>query len=508
MQHPPKVEKKRRKNRRVLSLILSLVCASLAAVFVLLLPVIKERYPTDSRSSSMLTLTYRTLDEGDREALESISVFHIASDSYTLRYQNGALLLERDGALLDINDTHASELLKAATQISVEDVVTQDEAEVAEYLGDMGLEPPQTTVRVRYHGGREVTIEIGSNVPETSYSYYRWSGDDGIYMCDAGINDAFSLTENRLLPVEQPVLEKTLIDRVDLQLKGSGKLSIAFSADSTGWVSGLLRVPYTYPLNATSTNAILTALENFRLGTREDEVSDENRAFYGFDDPLCVVEVHQNAGSRGAVNSEGQLVAELVEAQSLRFTIGRAEGDYFYTCEYEGNCYLISRFLAASLVGANPTKLITRNPADLGGAPLASLTVQTGAGALDIRIVRTERVLPNNQLETDQNGNPMYDTSVTANGEPMTTEQLDALVERLAALTVSGEVDAEWSPGGATPRWQLILTTTGGATRTIAAYPMDAFSDALVVDGVVKHYAHVEALEIAMAEWMPKAPES
>ena len=47
--------------------------------------------------------------------------------------------------------------------------------------------------------------------------------------------------------------------------------------------------------------------------------------------------------------------------------------------------------------------------------------------------------------------------------------------------------------------------TVGGATRTLAAYPMDAFSDVLTVDGVAMHYLNAEAIQIAMGELYPVA---
>lgn len=503
MQHPPKVHRKHPVMGRKAALILTGLLVALAAAFVLLLPAIRAWFPSAQYHEPSPGRTPQSLAAYEAEELDSMTVSHLAGDSYTLRYRDGALLLDRGGELSEINAAYARELLEAVTQLSVEDVVAWDASEVAGHLGDMGLEPPRAAVAVRFRDGSQMALELGTAVPGTTYFYFRWSGDNGVYMCDAGVADAFSLTENRLPPVAQPVLEKTLIDRVRLRGRDGEELEMTFSTDSSGLVSGMLRAPYPYPLSADASSALLSALQNFRLGTLEGEVTPQNRAGLGLDDPLCVIDLHQKGGSRGVVNDDGQLVAEMLEEQAFRFVIGRAEGEYFYTCEYEGDYYFINRFLAAALVGAEPSRLITRNPADLGDARLSSLLVKTGAGSVDVRVVRTERVLPNNQLETDENGNVVYDTAVTLNGDPVTEAQWNALLDRLRAMTVSGDVDGEWTPGSSAPRWQIVMTTEGGTTRTIAAYAMDAFSDALAVDGVVKHYAHKEALAIAMAEWMP-----
>ena len=113
----------------------------------------------------------------------------------------------------------------------------------------------------------------------------------------------------------------------------------------------------------------------------------------------------------------------------------------------------------------------------------------------------TERVLPNNDIETDADGNIVYDTAVTLNGEEADAELLTTLTTRLNALTVSGDLTDAWTvPEGETPRWRIVLTTEGGSTRELAAYRLDAFSDALAVDGVAIHYAHEEAIDLILAD--------
>ena len=130
-----------------------------------------------------------------------------------------------------------------------------------------------------------------------------------------------------------------------------------------------------------------TALQNFRLGTRECAVTDENRAFYGFDQPLCTVRVEQAAGTFSGIDENGTLVTYTIPAQSLRFAIGRAEGEYFYTCEYEGECYFISRFLAEMLVNASAEAMASRNPADWGDLALTKVQMQTEKGTAELRAV-------------------------------------------------------------------------------------------------------------------------
>lgn len=506
MQHPQKRTEQKKKapdKRRKRVVFFVGIALLLSLAFVLLLPVIKASFPGASQGPSPLTLYFETLDEADRNVLSEITVRHREGESYTLSYQNGELYLNGEGGKLAlINESQAEDILKSATLIAVEDVVTRDAQEVREHLPDMGLEPAEISVRVRYQNGREDTIDLGYNVPETTYHYYRWSGDPGIYMCDAGVYEAFEYTAQMLLPVSQPVLEKTLINHITLRLKDQEPFEIQFSTDGAGHTTGTLKHPYVYPLDTTAAEALLTAASNFRLGTKQGDVTEENLSEYGFDDPLAVIDIHQQAGAYGEIDETGAYVTQSAAEQTLRIVLGRKEGDYFYTCEYAGECYLVSNFLVAPLLPSSSDTLISQTPADLGDVVITSIQVQLGGEMLDIRQSRSERVLADNQLATDESGNTLYDVTITKNGQPMTEEAFAALVSRLKALKVSGNVEPGFDLGASTPRWQLSITTLSGLTRTLAAYPMDTFFDALAVDGVVKHSLQAESIQIALADLM------
>lgn len=509
MEHPEKKEnkppRKRRISKRARWMILIGVALALAAAFVLLLPTIKARFPNQLTQSMNVNLTFKTLATGDAAALDSITVYHADGETYTLLYRDQNLYLQgHDGDSDLVNEGYTDEIVQAATDIAVEDTVTEDGSEVSSYLKDMGLEPPQITVKVVYASGKEVQIQLGALVPGTTYHYYRWSGDDGVYMCDSGIYEAFEYTAKMLLPVEQPTLVPALIDRITLNTQTGGSMECTFVADGTDAYLGTLKAPYAYPMDSDATTALLNAFKNFRLGTKLGPVTADNRAQYGFDTPTSVVDVHQQKGLYGEIDSQGVLQSYQTEEQTIRLKFGAKDGEYFYFCEYAGVCYRVSSFLVTPFINADPEKYLSRAPADMGMASIASIAVQLGNGALDVRATYTEHVQANNQIETDKDGNTIYDVTVTANGAAISTDAFDSLVNRLKQMTVSGRIATTDPPTG-TPRWQMTMTTTGGATRTLAAYPMDAFSDVLVVDGVAMHYLNAEAIQIALAELYPTA---
>ena len=343
---------------------------------------------------------------------------------------------------------------------------------------------------IRYADGTEYTLAIGADVPNTTYAYCRWSGSPAIYMCDAGVVDALTLTRQQLLPVEQPKIYAGLLDELVVE-NANDRCRLTF----TDGAFGRLEEPFSYPLSADAASRLLTAVDNFRLGLPEGTVTDENRTAYGFDEPLCVLELRQSSGVMSEVNASGGLETRLVDGQSLRFTIGRAEGDYFYTCEYEGKCYLVSRFLTESFLNVRRADLLTTRPADVGDLALKRIQIRTQAGEADMQITRTERVLPNNELEMDANGNVVYDTAVTLNGRESTVELYDELVSRLDALVISSDVSPEWSAQGE-PRWSIRLETETGLVRTVEAWRLDLFADVIAVDGVTLHCVYSEAIDV------------
>lgn len=501
MQHPPKIQRRRRPRTRLIAIVLC-VGIALGAAALMMLPLIKERFPATQPLSVVTESQERTLSPDSDSALESLTIRHADGSSYTLEMQNGHLKLSRDGQWLDIEASEEESLLKAVTQTLVQGVVTEDVAEVAEHLSDMGLDAPRSTALARFEDGSQTTLELGLDVPGTSYAYFRRSGDSSVYMCDSGVTEALLLTATRLLPVEQPSISGLLVDQLVLT-RGEEDLAIAFANDGSEHISAALVSPLCYPVDATQAEALLTALSGFRLGTREAEASAATRAAYGLDTPELTVWLHQAAGMVSTVDENGQFTTVDVPEQSLRFVIGRPEGEFFYTCEYAGECYLISRFLIETLLGATLETLVTRTPANLDGAALREVLIEAPDAQLHLTAEYTERVLANNELETDTEGNIVYDTSVTLNGEPAGEELLTALTSRLNALTVSGDVPDGWTiPEDESPRWRITLTTVGGTRREIAAYRLDAFSDALAVDGVALHYAHEEAIDLVLSDLM------
>ncbi len=493
MQHPEKKPLKTAHKRRAVWLTAALLALGIA--LVLCLPAIFNRYQRRDRPAVTAELPFRTLLEQEESTLSSIEVRHLDGDSYTLLYRGGSLYLQTDSGETLINDAYTAEMVRCVTQFNVENTVSEQTAEVEAGLADMGLSPAQITVTARYTGGEMRVISLGHRAPESTYTYYRLSGVDGVYLCDVGTAECFQYTAGMLLPISQPALYATLVDTVTLE-RGGSELSVRFTADEGGKALGQVLSAGGYPMDGDTASALLSAVTNLRLGAALGPWTRESGERYGLNRPQLVLTVHQQAGYGTRIDAQGAYELVQSEEQTLRFTIGNEHDEYFVYVGYGGQCYDVSAFLLKTLLATTADSLCTRTPANLGDMAMASIVLQKGNEQLDIRVARTEVLGEDGFAQTDENGAVLYEQTATLGGEPIPMERVEQLLQRLKDLRVSGDLPADYAPSTAAPRWVLRLTTQSGMTRTLAGYPLDALSDALEVDGVSRCYLQREAIDI------------
>jgi hypothetical protein len=131
---------------------------------------------------------------------------------------------------------------------------------------------------------------------------------------------------------------------------------------------------------------------------------------------------------------------------------------------------------------------------------LGAVDITTASDEMHIHAQYAERVLPNNELEIDLNGDLVYDITVLVDGKDWTPDGLDNLALRMSQLRGAGSVPEGFTLEGKTPRWTLEVTTVYGESRLVEAYMLDPFADVLAVDGVAVHYVHSEAIRMLLGE--------
>ena len=486
------------KKKFVLVVVL-FVLSIVLAVALPRLPLLNS-LPITENSSAPSTVV--VIQDRKAEMLKSIKISPLNEETFILHYINEKLYVEEGEALNEVQPIYAEALIKASTLILAEDTVALNLQEVESVLPDMGLDTPKSEVVIEYADGQSITLYLGGNVPHTNFGYFRWG--NGVYLCNSDMFDVFTMTKRRLLPLEKIQISAKLINEVTLTLADKEPIKMTFESDNQGVVFGTMITPISYPLKSDETKKILTSLENFRLGTKVEVLVPEKMEKLGFDKPLAVIEIHQKEGAYSYSNQNGELLAKQLPVMDLRFVIGKQKGEHFYNCEYSGSYYLVNRYMLEYIMGIDPVQLLTNRPADVGDVELGKVSLQTGAGLIDIRVNYSEKVLPNNELELDEFGKPIIETTVVCNGENMSLEAWNALVKRMKEFSVAGKISDDFNIKEHSPRWIWTLKSLGGIERKIEGYTMDAFSDAIVVDGVMRHFADKDAMEIVFGDLLLK----
>lgn len=242
--------------------------------------------------------------------------------------------------------------------------------------------------------------------------------------------------------MEQPTLSKDLIDQVTLS-RADGETAVLLSNDGDGHYTGLLVEPTSIPWIRSRPRRCSPRFPPFAWVRARLRPTPKPAPQYGLDDPELTLWIHQAAGTVGQVDESGQLAAVEVREQALRFVIGAPRESFSIPANTQAAAIWSAAFCWRRWLPATPDTLVARQPADLGGAALSDILIESPLGDVHVTAQYTERVLPNNDIETDAEGNTVYDTAVTLNGEEADAELLTTLTTRLNALTASGDLPTD-----------------------------------------------------------------
>ena len=485
MQHPLK------KKRKSLPLWLLLSLAGL----VLAGAVGFYAFSTREKEETVLSMEetehpVKTVYEAGEDGLKEIRITSVKGESYTLRSKEGKLCLVKGEELSDINDAYELEIQDLFSNVTIQGTVMEDGTEAP--LEDMGLSPARGRAEVDYANGDSLVLEMGITVPETGYCYLKISSESGIYMGDVGFSDLFSMSSNQLLPVEQPQWMSELVSQIRVS-DDKGSFTLAVGEDGEGNPTYRLTEPWNYPADQEMAEALLACLDNFRLGSVA-EAQEESQTEAGGRQ----VEIHQEQGLTLAEGEDGIFSVETVTGGAFLFTLGDIVQEHFLSCEYEGKTYLVNRYLISTLYTVTAEELVSSHPAQASAEDLCGAEITFEGQKRTLKVEREMRVQANNQIETDEDGEPIYDRTLTLDGREVSEEWLETLADALSDLTASGSLPDGWEKTGE-PRWSILLTFWSGETRLVQGWRLDAFQDAVGVDGVVLFDGSNEEIERIVA---------
>ena len=385
---------------------------------------------------------------------------------------------------LDIPLNECAELLENAAHITAEGVLTDDPADYANHLADYGLENPRYEARIIYTDSTDITLRVGDKGPDGSWRYMLVSGDDRLFAFSNGSVEGLFVNRDTLRKVSQPALHKARIDRITLT---QGEQIIQWTLDGAITDADVIdrwqiTSPFAYPADSTAMENLLSSAAYLRLSAWVASATPENLTKYGFDTPRLTIELHQAAGTIAVTDADGVAQPTDYPESTVTFVIGGKKSDMVDYVHCNDGIYLSSHFSMGVFMDYDATATMSRYPVMTALGNLSHLSIREGDTVTEYVLTRTEQVAANNELITDEYGNPVYTVTVTCNGTPVEYAAFEAAYNTLALVTVSGTLPANESITVA-PHTAYTFTDVDGTVHTVELATFDVLHDAVIVDG-------------------------
>jgi hypothetical protein len=190
---------------------------------------------------------------------------------------------------LDGDSDALDSLANSASNIRLESVVEPNATDLARF----GLDPAQSTLKIKTRDAKEYTINFGTTNPTGSSSYAALAGKKEVFLVSSSVVTAFAkktddLRNHQILSFDQPEVQS-------LDLKSSkGDVQLTKDSDDRWWITG----KETIAADSPGVRGILNALSMGKAKEFFNDSPDEYQSL-GFDKPL--VDVHLIYGKNKAI---------------------------------------------------------------------------------------------------------------------------------------------------------------------------------------------------------------
>lgn len=470
-------------RRRWLIVLLALCLLGAGVCWHLSRPVVKE---VPAKADETVVFSARESSEVARLIIQNGT-----GESYEITQQDGVAAMTGYPDYV-FSPSMLEDALENAAQLYAERTVMDLQENTSLSPADFGITDTGIFVRAQYTDGTETAFYIGDLLPEETPAYYMMlANDTHIYAASQHFFEVFSRSRMALHTVPEIALNADLIDAVTF----TGDNAFAIARDAAGdWY---LTAPFRYPLSSTAVDTLLGKLEDLRFA-QYVAPAQEGLSAYGLDAPRRTMTVDIAPSILTGYDENGQAYASTeLAGYQLSVDCGADMNDIIYYCAYRGNVLKATYFTAGFMLTQAYDTLLLGAPINIPTNRLTSLTLSRGGQDVTYTLSLHERVLENNTLETDENGNILYDVQVSRNDQACDATQFLYAYGQMTELTVSNPLPDGYTPTG-TPDMTLTLRWDGGA-RTLAFYPYDALHWAVAVDGTALFYTDsswMDAIEL------------
>lgn len=458
------------KHPYLLPLAMAGALALLAAAWLLLRAPEPDLPPVYTAQSAVLC-------QRQPEEIARLTVHDPAAAPYTI-------LQTRDGWQLEgrpdfvFRESMLNSMLANASLIAADDTVG-DRGEHPEWAPEnFGLGDSALRVAVQFTDGTGLAFRIGDAVPqETPAYYFLLEGDSRIFTVAADIYESFSNSLMTLHEVTDPALKGELIDSIAF----SGENAFTARRQPDGWC---MTAPFAYPLSDAAVQTLLDKLEGLRFAQFVAPAAQADLPALGLEPPLRTLTLDIAPSIVTGYDENGQVTGEKqLDGYQLTFGLGRNDSEVVFYCLYQDEVVKATVFSAGFLLAQSWDTLLLSAPFNAPTNDLQRLTVQRAGEAETVYdLSLQERVLPNNDFETDENGNVLHDLLVARNGEAADSDAFLAAYDSLVQLRTEDRLPADYALPAEPPLLRITLTRSA-SVREVALYPLDALHNAVAVNG-------------------------
>ena len=486
-----KVERQKHKDRQRRRLTGVVLCALLLAACVTA-GLMLEKKAGEEPPPAYQPVTGAVIRKSEDE-LRSLTVIQRGEKPWTaIREEDGSLRLqpetESEPNEWIVDEGIAKTLIDVATNLTYEDVFTENREDWEPEAADFGLADPRITAVFRYRDDTEVTVRIGDSADPDGNAYYYLTvdGDDRLYAVAAGTVQDLNTEKELLHPVDRLEIRGALLDRITVK-DGSGSVKVQWTlqgqiSDQDAAENWLITSPLVYPADYDAMKNLRDSAENLRLGIYIGNADESTLKQCGLDNPDTVIELHMAAGSTGTVSDSGVYDVEEREEHTETLAIGSSKSEMTAYVRYKDEIFTISYFSLSPFTETDSLSTAARYTMQTPLNSLESLTVEKA----ETKPVHYALIRMDSDTEKREGTEENPTIRCLRNGEEIAYDAFSAAWERLLTVTVSGRLPEGWQAGEVHTRYTF--RTVSGGRHTLELSDYDAMHDAVTMDGHTLYY--------------------
>lgn len=396
------VRAERKKRRIFLAALFALLLGAAAAIIFYVnrkpeIPILERKEDT-------------TVIFSDRAAEDIIALTVQNSEGeYTIHQENGVCTMAGREDFV-FSESMLSYTLDNAAYIYADDTLLDTNGSPYTFA-DFGLEDDCIRVQVKYSDGAEIALRIGNLIPQETPMYYlRVEGDSRVFSTSLDMQETFMLPGDSLHAVTDPALSGELIDKIAF----TGDNPFTIERAGSEWY---LTAPFRYPLSTAKVNTLLDKLEEIRFAQYVSPLEKADLAACGLSPARRTMTLSIAPSILTGYDENGQVIAQKqLDGYELTFECGSDIGDILFYCLYRGDVVKATRFSSSVLLTQNYDTLLETAPFFVAISEVTRFEWEEKGETRAWDITLHERLLPNNEFETDDSGNILYDMRFTRDG--------------------------------------------------------------------------------------------